>query len=75
VGADVCIVTFATTQVALRAERVATDGGLNVRMIPVPRGISSDCHMGMEAPVEDMERLRSLLAADGLECDLVRWRE
>jgi len=46
-----------------------------VRMIPVPRGISSDCHMGMEAPVEDMERLRSLLAADGLECDLVRWRE
>ena len=73
--ADVCIVTFTATHAALRAERSAIEAGFGVRMIPVPREISSDCNMGMEASIEDMERLRSLLASKGIECDLVRWRE
>ena len=74
-AAEVCIVTFATTQNALRAERIATEAGLDVRMIPVPRAISSDCNMGMEAAIDAMEPLRWLFASNGIECDLVRWRE
>ena len=71
--AEVCIGTFPTTHAALSAERIATQAGVHVRMIPVPRGISADCNMGMEAPVAEMEQLRSLLAIAGVECDLVSW--
>ena len=74
-AAELCIVTFTTTHGALRAERAAKEAGFRVRMIPVPREISSDCNMGMEASIEDMERLRSLLASRGIECEFVRWRE
>ena len=73
--AEVCIVTFATTHAALGAEHAATEAGFAVRMIPVPREISSDCNMGMEASIDNMERLRSLFACEGIECNLVRWRE
>ena len=72
-GAEVCIAAFPTTHAALRAERAAKDAGLTVQMVPVPRGISSDCNVGMQAPVEDMERLRSILTAEGIDHDLVRW--
>ena len=72
-AAEVCIVTFPTTHGALRAEREAAEAGIEVRMIPVPRGISSDCNMGMEAAVGDEPQLRRLLSARGIECDLVRW--
>ncbi len=70
-----CIVTFPSTHLALRGERVAHEAGIQVRMVPVPRQISSDCNMGMEASTDCMERLRSLLTSKGIECDLVRWRE
>jgi alpha-D-ribose 1-methylphosphonate 5-triphosphate diphosphatase PhnM len=75
VPADVCIAAFPTTHAALRAERAAKAAGLAVRMVPVPRSISSDCHVGMEAAVEDMEHLRSILTAEGIDHDLVRWRK
>ena len=74
-GEEVCIVTFPTTFAALKAERAAAEGGVAVRMVPVPREISSDCNMGMEASIEDMQRLRSLLGSRGVECEFVRWRE
>ena len=72
---EVCIAVFPTTHAALGAERAAKEAGLAVRMIPVPRGISSDCNMGMRAAIEDMERLGSVLASKGIECELVRWSE
>ncbi|MHC4713011.1 MAG: DUF3343 domain-containing protein [Planctomycetota bacterium] len=72
---EVCIVTFPTTFAALRAERAAGEAGLAVRMVPVPREISSDCNMGMEASVKDMQALRSLLTSRGVECDFVKWRK
>ena len=74
-GVEVCIAAFPTTHAALRAERAARDAGLTVQMVPVPRAISSDCHLGMQAPVEQMEQLRSILESQGIECDLVRWRK
>ena len=70
-----CIVTFPSTHFALRAERVAKKAGIAVRMIPVPRRLSSDCNIGMEAPVEEEKQLGELLADNGVECDFRRWRE
>lgn len=72
---EVCIVVFPSTHFALKAEKAAKRARIIVRMIPVPRAISSDCNMGMEAPVEDMDRLREVLDADGVECEFVVWRK
>ena len=72
-GVEVCIVTFPSTYAAIQAERAANEAGLKVRMIPVPRGISSDCNVGMKASAADMPQLRSLLNSNRIECDLVEW--
>ncbi len=69
------IVTFPSVHLSLRGERVAQEAGIQVRMVPVPRQISSDCNMGMEASIDCMDLLRSILAHKGIECHLVRWRE
>jgi len=72
VAGEVCIVTFPTTHAALSAEQAAANAGFNVWMIPVPRSLSADCNMGMEASLHDMEPLRVLLSSRGIDCNLVR---
>ncbi len=74
-GDEVCIATFPTTFAALRAERAAGEAGFAVRMVPVPREISSDCNMCMEASAGDMQALESLLTSLGVECNFVKWRK
>jgi hypothetical protein len=41
------IVLFHTTSSCLRAEKVAVAAGLNVKLVPVPRHLSSDCGMAV----------------------------
>ena len=67
-----CIVTFPSTHFALRAERAAKEVAIPVTMIPVPRDISSDCHMGMEVPIEQADLLKGFLAAKGVDCSFVK---
>lgn len=40
---DFCVVTFHSTHLALKFEKTAKDRGLDIRLIPVPRQISSSC--------------------------------
>ena len=47
------IVTFRTTHAALRAERAFLDKGYAIELIPVPRGISSDCGFCVKAALPD----------------------
>jgi hypothetical protein len=63
------IVTFPNTHLALKAERVAKGLGIPMKMIPVPRDMSSDCNMGMRVTTEHRERLRDALRSKGVECD------
>ena len=37
------VVLFASTHFAIRAEKLAKEKGLAVKLIPVPRHLSSDC--------------------------------
>jgi hypothetical protein len=46
-------VTFHTTHAALRAERAFLDKGYAIELIPVPRGISSDCGFCVKAALPD----------------------
>ncbi len=65
------IVVFPSTHFALRAEKLARAEGLPVRMVPVPRGISADCNMGMQVAREYVARLEPLLADKGVVCEIV----
>jgi len=46
-------VTFRTTHAALRAERAFLAKGYAIELIPVPRGISSDCGFCVKAALPD----------------------
>jgi len=66
-----CIIVFPSTYFALRAERAAQEAGIPSRMIPVPRRISPDCNMGMEASIHQGNRLKMVLETEDIEFNLV----
>lgn len=64
------VATFASTHLALRAEKAAKAAGLTFRMVPVPRSLSTDCHMGLQVAAKDREILSELLQTKGIEAVL-----
>jgi hypothetical protein len=61
------VVIFHTTAMALRAEKVLGEAGLEVRSIPTPRELSSDCGIAVRFPWGEAERVRRLLEAARVE--------
>jgi hypothetical protein len=55
------ILTFDSVHFVMRAEKALNKGGIEVRLIPTPREISSDCGMALEITCEDIERTKELL--------------
>jgi hypothetical protein len=55
------VMLFHSTNWAIRAERVAVRAGLQVRLIPTPRHLSSDCGTALRFLWEDREALIELL--------------
>ncbi len=47
------VVLFDSTNHAIRAEKVAKKEGLKVKLIPVPRHLSSDCGTALRFLIED----------------------
>ena len=68
-----CIVTFPSTHMALRAERLARHAGIPVQMIPAPRRLSADCNMAMETSPENRDVLHELLIAEHVDCHLTAY--
>jgi len=63
------VATFHSTHAVMRAEKILKEAGLEeVRLIPVPRQVSSDCGVTVRFLLSDLERARELLMA--LEEDL-----
>ncbi len=64
------IFLFHTTTSALRAEKVLKKAGLDVKPVPTPRELSSDCGIALQAREEDAETARQSLAAAKVEAEL-----
>jgi hypothetical protein len=60
-GPDYCVVLFNSTSGAIRAEKLAKEAGITVKLIPVPRHLSSDCGVCLRCEAVDVLTLRSLL--------------
>ena len=48
-----CLATFKTTSMALLFERTCRAKGLKVRIVPVPRKLSSSCGLACDFPCEN----------------------
>jgi len=56
------IALFHSTSAALRAEKVVGERGIKVKLIPVPRQLSSDCGVCLRFPREQETQVRTILA-------------
>ena len=58
---------FYSTSGAIRAEKLAKDAGLKVKLIPVPRHLSSDCGVCLRCDSSQVEHLQGILDASRVE--------
>jgi len=68
---DYGVVLFYSTSLAIRAEKLAKEAGLNVKLIPTPRHLSSDCGLAMRFSNGDEQALVRALTKGKLEYDRV----
>ena len=61
------VVLVHTTSAALRGEKILQQAGLTVKLIPVPRELSSDCGIALRFLWEEREAVEEALDAAGLE--------
>jgi len=63
---------FSSTSAAIRAEKLAMESSFKVKLIPVPRHLSSDCGVCMRCDSEDLAAIRLLLESSRVEWDDIR---
>jgi hypothetical protein len=59
------ILIFHSIHKVMRAEKVLKTAGFDVRLMPVPRDLSSDCGLSLCFPFERMQQVVEELDADG----------
>lgn len=60
---------FHSTSGAIRAEKLTLESGFNVKLIPVPRHLSSDCGLCLRCYSADVGSIRSLLETSHVEIE------
>lgn len=63
------VVLFFTTSAAMRGEKVARKAELEVKLIPTPRQLSSDCGIALRFAWSDADDVRRCLEEAGVEND------
>ena len=66
-SSDYGVVLFYSTSAAIRAEKLTQGAGLKVKLIPVPRQLSSDCGISLRFEWDQADAVRSVLEAKGME--------
>jgi hypothetical protein len=65
------VVLFYSTSAAIRAEKLTQEAGLKVKLIPVPRQLSSDCGISLRFEWDQADAVRSILEEKGVETQRV----
>jgi hypothetical protein len=61
------VVIFYSTSAAIRAESLAQKVNLKVKLIPVPRHLSSDCGICLQFNNEDQQSIKEILVEKKIE--------
>ncbi len=65
------VITFHSTSHAIQAEKVCRQLELNIKMIPTPRRLSSDCGISLRFDLSDREAVLAALAERNVAVSLV----
>lgn len=63
----VCLATFNTTSMALMFERAGRKEGFDVKIIPVPRKLSSSCGFACEFSCDSTEDIKNFCESRKIE--------
>ncbi|NLY55329.1 MAG: DUF3343 domain-containing protein [Firmicutes bacterium] len=63
------VITFPSTYMALSAEKVVKSAGLEGKLIPVPRKISTSCGMALRLAEHQLDQVLALLDEAGVEIE------
>ena len=66
------IVLFDTTQAAIKAEKALDKAGIRIKLIPVPRHISSNCGISLRFDLSVASRVKSVLVTENVPFASVR---
>ena len=66
VPSPVMILIFRGTHQVMSAEKRLKGGGVPMRLIPVPRHLTSDCGLAIRIPLSERKRAREVLSASRL---------
>ena len=61
------VVLFYTNSASIRAEKILLQDNLLVKLIPTPRGLSSDCGVALRFDWDQAERVKTLMDAACVE--------
>ncbi|NLT34950.1 MAG: DUF3343 domain-containing protein [Gaiellales bacterium] len=61
------VVVFHTTSAAIKADKAARQAGLETRLVPTPRHLSSDCGLALRFARVDRAKMEALLREAGVE--------
>ncbi len=68
-SAPYMVLLVPTTSHAIRGERVLRKAGLDVKLIPTPRHLSSDCGSALRLPASERSAAVAALEAAGVSID------
>ena len=63
------VILFPSIHHAIRAEKKAKENGFSVKLIPVPRHLSSDCGVCLRCSFEQREILKCFLQQEGVKIE------
>lgn len=64
------VLLFHTTTSAIRAEKILKQNGLDVKLTPTPRELSSDCGISLRFLAPDEEAIRQYLDTAHIEYEI-----
>ena len=70
--AERSVFLFSSTSGAIRAEKLALESGFRVKLIPVPRHLSSDCGVCMRCGSTEVDAIGRLLENSRVEWEDIR---
>ena len=66
------VVLFDTTQAAIKAEKVLVQAGIKIKLIPIPRYISTNCGISIRFDLPMADEIKSILAENNVPVANVR---
>lgn len=61
------VILVFSTSYAIKAEQLLNRAGMETKLIPVPRQLSSDCGVCVRFPYEELDSVKVLLEMNGCE--------